>query len=238
MIVIHPQYEMLRTWIEQLPTTFFSQGEIIYDARNQIRIIPAPNGEDVCVKRYHAPFWLNRIIYTYFRPPKAVRAYQNAERLISMGFATPAPIAMILIHQHGLLAESYLITQKSALHRRFYEFREHSIQGYEDVITQFARFSADMHEKQILHKDYSPGNILFDKDAQGRIVFQLVDINRMQFGGPITPRMAAKNFCRLWGKEDFFELLATSYAQARGWDQASFTKMVIHYWKKFWRHRT
>jgi len=238
MIRINPTYHYLEPWLEQLPATFFSTGEVIYDARNQIRVMHTPDHIEVCVKRFHAPRFLNRIIYTYLRSPKAVRAWENAQRLTALNIATPMPIAYILRHRHGLLAESYLITVKSPLTRRFYEFREHGIEGYESVIRQLALFTADMHEKQVLHRDYSPGNILFDVDANGTVHFDLVDINRMTFDRPITPRIAAKNFCRLWGKEDFFTLLATTYAEARGWDTQSFTQQVIYYWKKFWRHRT
>ena len=30
-IVIHPKYEFLRAWLEQLPATFEQQGEVIYE---------------------------------------------------------------------------------------------------------------------------------------------------------------------------------------------------------------
>ena len=35
-IVIHPKYEFLRAWLEQLPATFEQQGEVIYEERNQM----------------------------------------------------------------------------------------------------------------------------------------------------------------------------------------------------------
>jgi len=237
MIRINPTYQYLQPWLEQLPDTFYSTGEVVYDARNQIRVMHTPDCIEVCVKRFHAPRLLNRIIYTYLRAPKAIRAWENAKRLTTLDIATPTPIAYILCYRHGLLAESYLITIKSPLTRRFYEFREHGIEGYEPVIRQFAQFTAHMHEQQVLHRDYSPGNILFDMDTNGTVHFDLVDINRMTFDQPITPRIAAKNFCRLWGKEDFFTLLSATYAQARGWDIPSFTHQVKYYWKQFWKYR-
>jgi hypothetical protein len=54
-IILNPTYELLRAWVEQIPVIFALQGKIIYDARNQIRFITAPNGDEVCVKRFHAP---------------------------------------------------------------------------------------------------------------------------------------------------------------------------------------
>lgn len=237
MIVIHPTYEHLREWIEQIPQTFFNQGEVIYDARNQIRFITAPDGTETCVKRFHAPRGLNSWVYMHWRTPKAVRAYENAVRLCEAGIDTPQPIAYILITDKGLLRESYLVSMRSLLTRNFYEFRHHPLEGYEPIVRAFARFTARMHQQGILHRDYSPGNILFDVDKQGEVHFEIVDINRMIFDRPVDIDTACRNFCRLWGKEDFFVLLAKEYAKARGFDEAQCIRLTVKYWKRFWRFR-
>lgn len=236
-VVLNPKYENLRPWIEQLPEHFEKEGRIIYNARNQIRIMRASDGSEVCVKRFHAPRFLNRLIYSYWRAPKAMRAYENALRLKSAGIGTPEPIAYILNIKNGLLEGSYLICQKSVLTRNFYEFRHHSLNGYEYIVSAFARFTAFMHEQGILHKDYSPGNILFDLDEKGQPMFELVDINRMVFGHPVNMATACHNFCRLWGREDFFILLAQEYAKSRGFDEGRCIQLTIRYWKRFWRFR-
>ena len=284
-VVINPDYAYLREWIEALPQTFEQQGTIIYNARNQIRVIDltAENFKDknfsektlqekklteknfpekdlkkdenctisrttalgtlpndgllVNVKRYCVPRPFNRVVYSFLRQPKAQRAYQNAWRLQQMGIATPTPIAYLLCGQ-GLLSESYLVTVQVPASRQFYEFRNRPLRGYESIVRQFARFTARVHELGVLHLDYSPGNILFRVDADGQAQFVLVDINRMQFrNAPIGQKDACKNFCRLWGEQDFFELLADEYATARGWDKATTRTLIIHYWKQFWKYR-
>ena len=106
-----------------------------------------------------------------------------------------------------------------------------------DLTVPFARFTADMHEKQILHKDYSPGNILFDRQPDGSVAFEIVDINRMVFDKPVGLDTACRNFCRLWGKEGFFVLLAKEYAKARGLDEDKCIRFTVRYWKRFWRFR-
>ena len=209
MTVLNPAYESLRVWVESVPRIFAEQGEVIYDARNQIRLITAPDGKELCVKRFHAPRGLNGWIYKFWRTPKAVRAYENAVRLCEAGIATPEPVAYILEEEGGRLRESYLISL----------------------------FTAHMHEEGILHRDYSPGNILFDVDEKGQVHFEIVDINRMVFDKPVGLERACRNFCRLWGKEDFFRLLAKEYAKARGFDEAECTRLTIKYWKRFWRFR-
>ena len=236
VIELNPKYEALRAWIEAIPQTFAESGDVIYDARNQIRLITAPDGLRVCVKRFHRPAFFNRIAYSFLRPPKAVRAYQNALCLLQEGIATPEPIAYILCG-NGLLTESFLITKESTLTRNFYEFRHHPLAGYEPIVEAFAQFTAEMHQKGVLHKDYSPGNILFDIDKNGRAQFEIVDINRLLFHQTITQRTACYNFRKLWGNEDFFVLLATSYARARHWDEATCCRLTLTYWRRFWRFR-
>lgn len=238
MVVINPTYESLREWIETIPDRFVQEGKVIYDARNQIRLITAPDGTELCVKRFHTPHGFNRWIYTHLREPKAERAYRNALRLTEQGIGTPEPIACLMDIRHGLLYESYLITRSSRLTRNFYEFRHHPLAGHEGIVRSFAQWTAAMHEKGILHKDYSPGNILFDILPDGSVAFEIVDINRMRFDHAVGMRCACRNFCRLWGKEDFFLLLAQEYAHARGWDEQRCIRFTLRYWRRFWRFRT
>ena len=235
--IVNPQYEYLRDWINLLPENFTLQGEVIYNARNQIRFITAPDGTELCVKRFHTPAVLNGWIYMHWRKPKAVRAYLNAIKLNNAGVSTPESIACILITKNSCLRQSYLICRRSLLKRNFYEFRHHPLDGYEHIVKAFARFTANMHEQCILHQDYSPGNILFDLNQDGQPEFEIVDINRIRFNHPITIDEACRNFCRLWGKEDFFILLATEYAHARGFNIEQCKQMTIRYWKRFWRFR-
>ncbi len=229
MIVINPQYEHLRAWIESLPDTFFQQGEIIYDARNQIRVIG-----DWCVKRYHAPRFLNRLIYSFIRSPKAVRAYENARILLRNGIPTPEPVAYMVCGK-SLIKESFLITRCIPSTHMMYEFGDGDISGRETIIRALGKMTAQMHKAGILHLDYSPGNILFRQDGTD-IRFWFVDINRMQFGR-ISPKEGCRNFARLWGNRNMYELLAESYAAERELDAAWCLKEMMTAHNRFWKHR-
>jgi hypothetical protein len=57
-IVINPEFEALRDFVESIPAKFAHEGRIIYDARNQIRVFTLPNGTEVNVKRYCVPMLL------------------------------------------------------------------------------------------------------------------------------------------------------------------------------------
>lgn len=233
-IVIHPKYESLRAWLEQLPAAFEQQGEVIYEERNQIRRMEA-EGVSVVVKRFQQPAFTNRMVYSWCRKPKAERAYENALELSKRGFATPVPIAYILCGE-GLLAESYLVTKASELQHTFYDFRDGVIAGKEELIEAFARYAASLHNAGVLHKDFSPGNILYDK-VNGQWQFELVDINRMRFGN-VSPKLGCENLCRLWGKSDFFEVLCPVYAKERQIDETQCLKWIQEGRKRFWKHHT
>lgn len=234
-IVVNPTYEHLRGWLEQLPDTFAQQGEVIYNERNQIRTMQTPDGQQVCVKRFHTPRFFNRIGYTFFRTSKAQRAYENAIELLQHGIATPEPIGFILCGK-DLLRESYLITKRSALTRNFYEFGDGIIEGKEDILRSFARYTAFAHEAGIYHLDYSPGNILFDK-INGEWHFEMIDINRMETHTLVSMAKGCANFARLWGKADLHLLIAEEYASARGFDADACKQIALRARENFWRHR-
>lgn len=232
MITISPKYKDLQPWIESIPSHFGEMGNVIYKARNEIRRV-SHDGKTYCIKRYHIPRGLNRIIYTFFRKPKAIRAYENGELLNREGFATPEPVAFIT--EGKLLQYSYLVTVCSPLTRRFYEFREHGIEGYEELLDALGRMAGRMNDREILHKDFSPGNILFDK-VNGEWQIELVDINRMRMG-KVSMRRGCRNFARLWGDEALLERVARAYAKERGFDADECARMAVEGWKCFWKHR-
>lgn len=234
MIVLHPQYEHLRDWVTHLPDTFATQGDIIYDARNQIRVIEGPDHQRYNVKRYCIPKWYNRLVYTFFRKPKAVRAYTNALLLNERGIATPTAIAYILCGK-GLLAESYLITQQIDYTHCLYEWGDGLTDGREEAMRAFGRFTANMHQQQICHLDYSPGNILYHQ-IDGIWQFFVVDINRMRIG-PVSITQGCANMGRLWGEEAVYHCIAEGYAAARHIDVEDCFLQMWQAHQAFWHKR-
>ena len=168
---MNSKYEVLREWVSRLPETFDGSGEVIYDARNRIRrIMPDAegwkNGEALIVKRFHKPLLPNRVVYSCLREPKAARAYYNGISLLQKGIGTPEPIGFVLCGG-WLLGESYLITSESRMGHLMREFTLDYREELDEVIRPFARFTARMHEAGVLHLDYAPGNILWDKGEDG-----------------------------------------------------------------------
>ena len=241
MIRIHPLYQQQQDELLSIPQRFTHEGEVIYDSRNQIRIMTLSDGTEVCVKRYHTPRGLNSIIYSLgIRKPKGERAFVYPQQLLERGIETPVAIAYIEQRNNmGLLKESYLISEKCPYSHRLYELGDAPQGTYEDLAMALAQMTAKMHEAGVLHEDFSPGNILWEKRPDG-YHFSLVDINRMYFGR-ITMKRGCENFARLWGPKRFLSLIVREYARLRGFDadecEDILMKRRARFWKRYQRKR-
>lgn len=231
-IQINPKYSKFTRFISEMPLTFSQSGKVIYDGRNEIRVI-VHDGLAINVKRYKVPNIINRMAYSSIRKPKCVRAYEYAFNLREKGFETPEPIAYIVERKGGLITTSYFISIQSDYDRMFYEFGKGGVEGREDIIRAFARYTAHLHEAGVFHKDYSPGNILFKK-TDDEVRFSLVDINRMSFA-PVSLEKGCSNFARLWGQEDFFRIIAEEYAAERNFNSRNCLKLILRYRRDFWK---
>lgn len=111
-IKINPKYEEMRSFLERIPDVFEKEGRVIYTGRNLIKVMEAPDGTLINVKRYHVPKGPNSLVYSWgIRKPKGERAFEYPMILEKKGIGTPAPIALIEERNAiGLLGYTYLIT--------------------------------------------------------------------------------------------------------------------------------
>ncbi len=233
-IKINPKYEHLRSFIESIPDVFGEKGKTIYKSRNTIKVMTAPEGLSINVKQFHVPHGLNRLIYSYgIRKPKGERAFQYAQILKDKGIGTPEVMALIeernLI---GMLGYSYLITVQCDYGHTLYETGDKNFGDYRPIAKALAHFAANIHNRQVLHKDFTPGNVLWKKDEEG-IHFMIVDINRMLFG-EVSIKAGLYNLRKFWGPKDFMRILATEYALVRNADPEKAVAFVMRERAKFW----
>jgi len=234
-VVIHPDYAFYSDFINRLPAIFHTRGETIYQGRNEIKVFDV-NGVKLNVKKYKVPIYINRLIYTFFRTTKAYRAYTYALKLLDRGIETPPPIAYLIFKRAGLIHQCYFISLQSSYSHTMYEFGKGSLKGREFIIRSLVSFTAKLHDEGIYHRDFSPGNILFQLSGDG-VKFSLVDINRLQFRR-VSIKKGCANFARLWGGDVMFRLIAQEYAVARHADRDDCTRWVFDYRKRFWRKYT
>ncbi|CAK7000503.1 MAG: hypothetical protein PARBB_00604 [Parabacteroides distasonis] len=213
--VINPKYHFLEEFILSIPRNFPTEGELIYSGRNILKHY-AVQGYSLVVKSFKTPNILNRFIYMGIRKSKARRSFEYASLLLGQGIYTPEPVAFIEDCFFGL-NHSFYISLECPFKRNLREFwYVPEIGDRMPILESFARYTADMHDKGILHKDYSSGNVLFEvKDD--RPSFALVDINRMKFG-KIGEEEGYKNFDRLWLPDETYKVIAYNYALARGFN--------------------
>lgn len=235
-VVMSPDFRRAEPLVRELEERFGSLGEIIYQARNTIRIIPGPAGK-IVVKRFGKIFLANRIVYAWIRPSKARRSFVNARELLRRGAQTPAPIAYTEQFRGGALQDSmYVYAYYAGDDNMRRVLKEKDYPDREALLCGFARYACSLLDKGIFHKDFSPGNILFEKiDAGYR--FTLIDINRVQFG-PVAPEKRIQVFRRLFADEDTLGVLATEYARFTGEDPAAVTRVMTGYSRRFIEKKT
>ncbi len=211
-----------------------NSGTYIYGGRrNLIKSFTAPDGTELNVKRFHQPAILNNIIYsTGLRQPKGQRAFFYPERLLSKGIETPKAVAYIEERSNfGLLGQSYFISLQCPYRHLLYEMGDATPENYEPMAIALARFAAHMHNQQVLHRDFSPGNILWE--FQQSYQFSIVDINRMRFG-EVSMEDGSKSFARLWGPKRFIQLLVEEYARQRNFNPQACVDITMKARTSFW----
>lgn len=217
-VVIHPDYKKLSAFVYALPSLFEKEGISIYKGRNELKEYEV-EGYRIVVKSYRRPHFLNRIIYTWFRPSKAERAYRYAELFRKNGIGSPAPVAFYTKGHHLLLDEGYFVCLKSECPYTYRDFAKREFPRQDEIWKAIARTTACMHEQGYLHKDYSAGNILF-RDDREEIEVEIIDLNRMQFGS-VGLRKGCRNFERLPGNKRIWEVMGQEYARIRRFDPKS-----------------
>lgn len=227
-IRLNPDFENLRQFVDAIPNRNEELGEIIYKARNTV-FNNTETGIPLCIKSFKIPPIYNRIAYTFLRKGKARRSFENAERLIALGFMTPTPVAYLEVYKNGLLERSYYISLMiDAEHVRVWQERPNS----QEIALNLANLMYRLHCAHVWHRDFSPGNVLYDKDGN----YYLIDINRMQFGVKSMNRLL-QNFTRLNESQEETIKLVKQYAQISGISnpQKLIDKVIVAH-SKFWRN--
>lgn len=233
-VIVNPKYAHLQKEIEEVPRSFQNEGDVVYDGRNVLKRISL-GSIDVVVKSFKKPHIINRVVYSFFRQSKAERSYIYSMEIQQHGFDTPEPVAMIEQFQDGLLSHSYYIccydggeTVRSLM--------DGKVEGNEDKLSAFARYTAALHQAGILHLDYSPGNILIHQNETNEYSFSLVDVNRMQLLSDIDCDTVCRNMCRLCISREVLTYIMTEYASLRGWDVESTVSLALRYSDQFFTH--
>lgn len=220
---INPNYNHLKKQILDIPNIFESQGEIIQDGRNTIKILNL-NGLKINVKSFKTPNIINRYAYRYLRESKAKRSFSYATRLLGMEISTPEPIAFMEYNKNGGLTNSFYISIQEDCDYTYRELIGRNSNDIENILIAFTRFTFDFHKKGMYFIDHSPGNTLI-KEVNSGFKFYLVDLNRTKFT-KIDLEMGIKNFYRLGANKEMIQIMAKEYAKLWNADENYVSKKM------------
>ena len=224
--VLNPSYENFKPFLDDIQTHFNKNQNTIHKARNELKIISYEN-VDAVVKSFRVPNAINQVVYSFFRDSKAKKSYEFSLKIKSF---TPPPIGYIEFYEFGLLKQSYFISEKFNYDFTIREaLLDAEFEDRDEIFRAFARFTLELHNNDIFHNDYSPGNILIKKLTDG-YEFKIVDINRMKFF-ELDQTQRAKNFSKLWASDEILCIMAKEYQKHyRCGDD--FIKEVLYYSNK------
>lgn len=215
---IDPKYSDLKNELLSLIasydniTTYIANGN-----RNTIKLATLSNGQKVAIKSFKIPNIFNRHIYKFFRKPKGLRSLKHAEKLLSLNFNTPYPVAYIEYSSKTAIDKSFYISEYLDYDITYRELLTNlNYPDKQKILEQFTEFSYQLHENGIEFLDHSPGNTLIKKQSNGNYEFYLVDLNRMKFHDEMNFKIRMKNLSHLTTNIQDIEKIANHYATLIG----------------------
>jgi len=205
---------------------YFKQEDniIIQEGRNIIKKIEYQEKEYI-VKFFREPNIINKIAYKIVKKSKAQKSYFNSLKISNF---VPNAIGFIEFSKFGLLQDSYFISENFTYDFTIREaLLDVNFHKKKTIFKTFAYFTFQLHQQNIYHLDYSPGNILI-KEKDGQYTFKIVDINRMKFQ-VLDLETRLKNFAKLWAKDGDLEIIIREYAQLMNADEKNCIKIALHY---------
>ena len=225
--ILNEEFKKFEYFLCNIKQFFKENSNTIHKARNELKVIEHEN-KKLVVKYFKIPHFINKIVYTFFKKSKAQKSYEYALKIKDF---TPKPIGYIEFYKFGLLDESYFVSEKFDYDFTIREpLLDINFPNKNEIFKAFAQFTFDLHENGIYHLDYSPGNILIKKENDN-FIFKIVDINRMKFLN-MDLEKRAKNFSKLWAKDEDLEFIAKEYAKIYEKNNEEFISKTISFSKK------
>lgn len=163
---------------------------VLRDARNRLWNVADPRERTTYVTvKLNRATGFKRISYR-FRPSKGRRHWNNACEMLRRGISTPLPVAFHERPQQPGVKDSWYLCEfiPDAFSARevYAAFRDGATvfkgldkQSWLELLSEFI---CKMHNRQVVHRDLSSGNLLIRQEPDGSIHPMVIDIGRAWLG--------------------------------------------------------
>jgi len=159
--------------------------QVLRDTRNRLWNIEHPYKPQQLTVKLNRVRGIKRITYR-FQFSKGKRHWNTACEMLRRGVGTPTPIAFYERHNNSGIENSYYIcdflSDAFSARQVFAAFRqgESTYRGLnkQQWFDKLTAFISNMHNRRIIHRDLSAGNLLLQEDNEGQIQPYVIDIGR------------------------------------------------------------
>ncbi|MCD6390318.1 MAG: phosphotransferase [Desulfobulbaceae bacterium] len=143
-------------------------------------------GQRCCVKWFHDRRFVARL-RNALGIGRAYLAYKKGLQLERLGVHAPRVLGVVRPRRFGAaLLVMEMIDGYQQMNLMLEAWKEHSADLNEDprllkLAEQFGRFAGEVHVAGVLHKDFSPRNVLVNESGAG-FTFCLIDLEDVDFG--------------------------------------------------------
>jgi hypothetical protein len=207
---------------------------VLLDKRNLVASVTMPvspsDHRDAVIKEFR-PSGFKRL-KTIAVAGKADKAWRGATACLARGVRTPFPMAWLERRRRGFVVESYFLAafEPDAVEIRSL-FPALPPEDLSRLLAGLAGFLRKGHDRGILHRDLSDGNVLVRRPKPDAYEFTLIDTNRIRARRSISTFARVRNLVRLGvppsGRDLFLRqylgegrngrILRLWYVWAKGW---------------------
>jgi len=134
-------------------------------------------GRPLVIKRYNRKNWRHRVS-RWFRPTRAWHSWQGGNRLLTLGIATPKPLAMVEERFGPLRGRGYLITESSAGKGLVQSVQEGGESCLSRLLPELGALLKRFRDHHIAHGDFKGTNLLWDGEQVAPLALIDLDVIR------------------------------------------------------------
>lgn len=188
------------------------------------------------LKIFHSPLITDRL--HQWISPRHWQEWRNVTRLQQIGLPVPTPVAVGDGDQHSVLILQKIVDTVSL--KEIFQTRNVTFSERRQWISQLAKLTANLHNHQLIHRDFHSGNLLLDK--QGKL--HLIDVYNIANVHFFSTRQFLMNLAMLGDSftlyahmTDYLVFLREYHTQSQHFNRWTWEELVESAIKIFWEYR-